>query len=320
MAPLVRIAIVLGLALGLLTGVPSTVGASGGSSALLRVTSYASPASGAAPLNVYFQANVSGGTGVYSSIAWTFGDGAAASGVSVRHTYAAGGSYSVTLEVVDSSDGHAWANLSVQVTGTPSASGSTATGSGPSLGLSFALGAALGAGATAIGVLAVRRWRLARPSESPPLRPRQADVPTSPSGLVPAPAPPEANVEEKTVEEDASRTERRRISEEIVVHLLSLGRLTADEIPDPLRTQQGMVARLDVPQNVLSPVLRRLTDGGVVHSELRHVRGRSRRLKVYALTDRGIELARELRVRRRRSSSPGGIDPTRPLPRPAPSD
>jgi large repetitive protein len=39
--------------------------------------------------------------GSIASYAWTFGDGATASGVTAAHTYATGGSYSVTLKVTD---------------------------------------------------------------------------------------------------------------------------------------------------------------------------------------------------------------------------
>ena len=39
------------------------------------------------------------GTAQVSSIAWTFGDGASASGASVTHTYAANGEFKVTMTV-----------------------------------------------------------------------------------------------------------------------------------------------------------------------------------------------------------------------------
>ncbi|MCX6093074.1 MAG: PKD domain-containing protein [Candidatus Bipolaricaulota bacterium] len=65
-----------------------------------------SPASGVAPLAVFFDATESADSdGSVVSYAWDFGDGAAAGGsatdVTATHTFATAGTYSVTLTVVD---------------------------------------------------------------------------------------------------------------------------------------------------------------------------------------------------------------------------
>ncbi|HTT25876.1 MAG TPA: hypothetical protein VMH90_02785 [Thermoplasmata archaeon] len=116
------------------------------------------------------------------------------------------------------------------------------------------------------------------------------------------------------------RPERRRASDEILLHLGRLGRPMPDELADPTRTQAGMSAHLGLPQNVESPVLRRLAAAGAVAVEVRHVGGGRRRPKVYRLTDRGESVVRELRRRRwspdphlgGRGSPPGRVTPGRP--------
>lgn len=271
------------------------------------MSSYASPGVGPAPLSVYFQANVSGGTGVYPSVEWSFGDGDIAGGISVRHVYPVAGTYNISLEVIDSSGASAWANLTVRVasTGVGTSLPPNPTNPGPSFSLSFLVGLAIGAGSAAAGTLGFWRIRAARevgPGAPHPSREGSGRAialapgpgPTGPLGETSATVPPAPGVLPVAVPPRGPR----RVSEEVVGHLRSLGHLTAEDLADPLRTQPGMVARLEVPQNVLSPVLRRLIDAGVVRAELRHVRSRTRRLKVYALTDRGEALARELRLRR----------------------
>ncbi|HYA30441.1 MAG TPA: PKD domain-containing protein, partial [Acidobacteriota bacterium] len=62
----------------------------------------AAPASGVAPLNVTFDGgNSTDADGNIVSYAWTFGDGASASGVSTNHTYGTPGSYTARLTVTD---------------------------------------------------------------------------------------------------------------------------------------------------------------------------------------------------------------------------
>ncbi len=60
------------------------------------------PASGAAPLAVTFDASDSSDVeGPVSSYAWTFGDGGTATGVTASHTYAVAGTFTTTLTVTD---------------------------------------------------------------------------------------------------------------------------------------------------------------------------------------------------------------------------
>jgi peroxiredoxin len=61
-----------------------------------------SPASGVAPLAVFFDAAESADPdGAVASYAWDFGDGAVSAGATATHTFATAGTYSVTLTVVD---------------------------------------------------------------------------------------------------------------------------------------------------------------------------------------------------------------------------
>lgn len=61
----------------------------------------ASPQSGAAPLDVSFEASASDPNGDDLSYTWTFGDGETAEGASVTHTYDEPGSYEASVEVSD---------------------------------------------------------------------------------------------------------------------------------------------------------------------------------------------------------------------------
>ena len=68
-------------------------------SSALKALVTADPLEGEAPLPVSFDASSS--TGGIIKYEWMFGDGAAGSGSSVTHTFAAAGSYDVTLQVTD---------------------------------------------------------------------------------------------------------------------------------------------------------------------------------------------------------------------------
>lgn len=71
--------------------------------AQLTVTATATPTSGVAPLDVTFEAVVSGGTSPYT-YDWDFGDGSSHGTTNpVTHTYNLAGKYNVTLTVTDSS-------------------------------------------------------------------------------------------------------------------------------------------------------------------------------------------------------------------------
>jgi hypothetical protein len=129
------------------------------------------------------------------------------------------------------------------------------------------------------------------PSRAPPTGSPVAAVETSisPTTLPPRPSPREALL----------------ISERVVVHLARLGTLPDQEVAPLGFSQVGMALDLQVAQNRLTNVLRRLVAAGILTEELRHVQGRSRRLKVYRLTSRGEGLGRELRRRAGASWTPG---------------
>jgi PKD repeat protein len=80
-----------------------------------------SPASGDAPLNVTGSASIQGGTGSYSSVRWTWGDGTSSSGSPLNHSYAANVTGNVTIHaaVNDSAGTLASATTTVSIVGGP---------------------------------------------------------------------------------------------------------------------------------------------------------------------------------------------------------
>ncbi len=85
------------------------------SSSTLTASASGAPLSGTAPLEVNFTGSASGGTPPYS-YSWDFGDGASSSSQNPAHTYAAAGTYPVSLTVTDSSSDSATdSHLSVEV-------------------------------------------------------------------------------------------------------------------------------------------------------------------------------------------------------------
>ncbi|PIE70259.1 MAG: hypothetical protein CSA22_08625 [Deltaproteobacteria bacterium] len=78
----------------------------------------ASPASGAAPLSVTFDATDAQETGWREpfSYAWNFGDGTSAVDVSTGHIYTQSGTYDATLTITDAAGSSGTATLSIQVT------------------------------------------------------------------------------------------------------------------------------------------------------------------------------------------------------------
>lgn len=87
--------------------------------AVLTATASASPGSGPAPLTVAFSGSAAGGTAPYT-YAWEFGDGASSSSQNPSHTYAANGSYPVTLAVTDAASATATdSHLTVTVQDAP---------------------------------------------------------------------------------------------------------------------------------------------------------------------------------------------------------
>ncbi len=62
----------------------------------------------------------------------------------------------------------------------------------------------------------------------------------------------------------------------------------------PEATQNGMAQSLSTSQGAISWILTRLLAAGAVRSQLSHVSGLGRRVRVYALTRRGELLAQEI--------------------------
>ena len=110
--------LVLPLLLGALAGCSEHVGgAPDNEPPVARIS--VSPTSGPAPLTVTVSGSAStDADGTITSYAWTFGDGATASGVSAEHTFASAGNYALTLAVTDDDGATRTATVSVVATGT----------------------------------------------------------------------------------------------------------------------------------------------------------------------------------------------------------
>lgn len=260
--------------------------------------------SGPSPLTVVFSANVTGGSDTYTEFNWTFGDGGVGQGPQVVYAFQRPGVYHVRLNVTDSQGHSASTTLDVRPTGpTPSATSPPADGAwGTTLGAGVAVGAASGLTAFYTG----RRSR--RSASAAGLDsiggPAGPTPPVSSSVAAPAGASATesgtaagfaASAPAGLPQSDTGKETRRRWTRDVVRHLGGLPRLSADEVAGIEWTQRGISTRLGAGQNVVSNVLRRLEEAGVVEKSLRHVHGEPRRLKVYTLTPRGEALARTLR-------------------------
>ncbi|MCI4331423.1 MAG: PKD domain-containing protein [Thermoplasmata archaeon] len=316
------------------------------SSGALRTLATVVPKSGVAPLTVDFSATVIGGSGTFRSATWTFGNGQVGSGFNLSYTYAAPGSYLATFQVTDSANASSSTTLMVNVSGPASASPTSPLGgvipwlTGGVLAAGLVVVGIVLYTRSFYGDRAGRHGRITGATSAPPqavlidrppegprpivtsqfVRPELAAAPPSGPSLgpvpltiprprpeiepalppiapvLPAPAPPE-------------QVERLRLSQRVVLHLYSLGTLHDDEIAPPTFTQAGMSDRLEVGQSPLSNVLRRLVIAGVLSQDVRHVRGRPRRLRVYRLTSMGESLALELRRQRENLRVPPGRGP-----------
>jgi len=285
---------------------------SGGASIAIHVVAKAlaaqitaSAVGGQAPLSIWFNATVSGGTGTYVNFSWVFGDGGSGSGPSLRYTFARAGNFHVTLTVHDSGNASASAGVWVNVTSstaTTSVDWSTVAQLAPWFGGGLVAGT--------LGFWLVRRSTWARPREAV-----KASHPTvlAPPSTVPESSPPGPGVPTEaepgpprsasmSAERGIARTETLLVSQRIILHLVKQGRLGEDEVAPSSLTQGGIAEALAIPQNSLTNVLGRLVAAGALKVDVRHVRGKNRRLKVYRLTDRGEAVARELRSRQERRS------------------
>ena len=276
------------------------------------------------PLTYLFQVVISGGSATYRTILWSFGDGHNGSGAAIEYTYAQPGRYRATVNVTDSDGSSAVGGLLVNATGPVPANGGgfdpTEWG---------ALVGGIAAGSAATGLIGYALLRRGRASSGESLRrgsaPAGVRSPSETSRVAPRPAPvaeigraarrPEAS-EARLGASSASlpagaratppSSEALRLSQRIVLHLAAQGTLGPDEVASLGFTQTGISRALSVRQNALTNVLRRLVAAEVVVTDVRHVHGQPRRLKVYRLTARGLALARDLRRPRRSSpDSPG---------------
>jgi hypothetical protein len=301
-----------------------------GPTAPLRLVANATPSSGELPLTVEFAAEVQGGNPIELTVSWTFGDGTTGTGLRVQHQYATSGNFSVRVSALDGFGDTGNTSLTVRVADDgPNAN--PGGGSSNDLPISealllFAGGLGSGVAAVVVAVLVVRmRGRPEVQRTGAPLE--QDAMLTGPEPLAEPPGTPAFNgaVEPGTAAAPpgptkavpAPRGERRRASEQVILHLETLGPLRPEIVAEEERSQAGIGRVLGLPQNVVSPVLRRLVAAGVLTVALRHVRGRSRRLKVYALTPTGLSLAHDLQRRlAARGTSVGPFGPPDPGPTP----
>ena len=87
------------------------------------------------------------------------------------------------------------------------------------------------------------------------------------------------------------------ITQQVILHIGRQGRLAAEEVAPRALTQQGIAEATGARQNTLTNILRRLVAAGVLAQDVRHVRGGTRRLRVYHFTSRGESVYEELRRR-----------------------
>lgn len=83
----------------------------------LSVTASVDHPQAAPGTNLTFTPRPAGGSGSYTDLSWSFGDGQNGSGSPVTHVYATNGSFTVSVTVTDSNAGTATASLSVTISG-----------------------------------------------------------------------------------------------------------------------------------------------------------------------------------------------------------
>jgi DNA-binding MarR family transcriptional regulator len=130
-----------------------------------------------------------------------------------------------------------------------------------------------------------------------PLLPHPSDSPTGPNRPTSVSTAPAE--EPSTRPRSLPPTETLRLSQRLILHIYAQGNLPPGEVAPPGLCQSGMVDALGIPQAGLAAVIRRLEAAGILLGERGHVRGHDRRLKIYRLSSRGVEVARELRLRAR---------------------
>jgi DNA-binding MarR family transcriptional regulator len=141
---------------------------------------------------------------------------------------------------------------------------------------------------------------------APVMRGDPQDASPDPAGSAGAenpPAPPPAAAPASSVPRTGTvPRETLRLSQRIILHLYAQGELAPGSVAPAGMCQAGMIDALGVPQAGLAAVLSRLEAAGMFTTERGHVRGHDRRLKIYRLSSRGVQVAQELRRRSPRSS------------------
>lgn len=277
----------------------------------LAVSIHAQPSGGAAPLTVQFTAMITGGTGTYQSVLWTFGNGDSGSGSYLNYTYPVAGIFAVTLTVADSSGHSVSANATVRVSTAPSTDNTSGNGGGVLVTYLPALLAAAGIlGGAAVVATVFRSYTLRRAGEirAPPGALAGPSAPAAPEPAAVVAPSATAGIPAGTAGDGTgtNREESRRLSERILIHLLWYGRAGSDGIARAEASQQGIARALGSGQNSISKALSRLLDAGAVRVELAHVPGAPRRVKTYSLTPRGEAVARSM------ARGPGDRRPGRP--------
>jgi PKD repeat protein len=301
----------------------------------LAINVTATPSQGVAPLTVQLSGAVQGGTGTFTQVGWSFGNGQNAPGAVLTHTYPTPGVYYATFSVTDSVGDHSNATVAITVEAvqpTGNDGGGVATISLYGILAAFV---ALFAGA----FLYVRAHPIrfhpsgsgteSDPTNGGPGPAAEAEViasgaplpPAEPSStaLVPLETryrpemyrglfidlsdqefdvltqPTEEEIRDAEPDSSGSALPRIPLSQRIILYLIGQPQLGPDDTATVAFTQAGMTDALGVQQGPLSNVLRRLTYSGILKGELGHVQGSSRRLNVYRLTPKGEIVAVKLR-------------------------
>jgi hypothetical protein len=98
----------------------------------------------------------------------------------------------------------------------------------------------------------------------------------------------------RTLPEPDSKAQRTFLTIRIIEHLARFGIPREDGAGRPEATQRGMARSLATSQGAVSWILTRLLAAEAVRSQLSHVPGVGRRVRVYALTRRGELLTQEI--------------------------
>jgi hypothetical protein len=284
--------------------------------ASLNATSIA----GRTPLTVRLHATVGGGLPPYAFM-WQNGTGTtfAAGDAFWNGTFSQVGNFTIAVSVRDRAGNVSTAKATIAVSAKPISGNGGPSGSSPSLASvlpEWAWAAVLIAvAALVIGALLIGRRRR-REGQSPDSY--VAGTETTTASRSEEPTPPAGSVEElaigaTAIGPGASGFEAvsdapsagvatsspgalaAPLSNRILLHLYGLGSLRPSDIAPLGRTQEGIAAALGRPQGSFARVLLRLEESGLLMRELRHVQGKSRRVQVYALTERGYQMAREVR-------------------------